>query len=196
MLTFFNLIRGLTRCCVARLQMRRFGRGRPPLLAAPDRRPSAGCPGSGSGSETWPYRLRQNAWPVSHPGDCRPQTWVRDVPPGVRGNAMQHHRVRTRSVVLVGLLAVLSFGAVDAPGAGQPGAPPRTGRYRGDITDPATGDVIMRVAMQVPENLPAEKHLGLLLLFHGSRGNENNYIGLTVASLRRLGLLDRYVVLS
>jgi hypothetical protein len=72
----------------------------------------------------------------------------------------------------------------------------RTGRYRGDLTDPATGEVMMRVAMHAPEKLPAEKHLGLLLLFHGSRGNENNYIGLTVEALKRLQLLDRYVVIS
>ena len=57
---------------------------------------------------------------------------------------------------------------------------PRTGRYRGDLTDPGTGDVIMKVAMQAPDKLPAQKHLGLLLLFHGFKGHENNYIGLTV----------------
>jgi hypothetical protein len=85
---------------------------------------------------------------------------------------------------------------VSAPVAGQQPPERKTGRYRGDITDPANGDVIMRVAMQVPEQLPAEKHLGLILLFHGSRGHENNYIGLTVTAVRRLGLLDKYVVIS
>jgi pimeloyl-ACP methyl ester carboxylesterase len=54
----------------------------------------------------------------------------------------------------------------------------------------------MRVAMQVPEKLPAEKRLGLILLFHGYQGNENNYIGLTVDALKRLQLLDQYVVIS
>src|SRR5262249_18631491 len=90
----------------------------------------------------------------------------------------------------------LACGTVAAHDGGRQLTEPRTGRYRGDIADRATGDVIMRVAMQVPEHLPAQKHLGLILLFHGSRGNENNYIGLTVAGLRRLGLLDRYVVIS
>lgn len=71
-----------------------------------------------------------------------------------------------------------------------------TGRYRGDITDPATGEIMMRVAMQVPDKLPGEKRLGLLFLFHGFRGHENNYIGLTVESLKRLHLLDQYVVIS
>ncbi|HEY7428670.1 MAG TPA: hypothetical protein VH682_30850 [Gemmataceae bacterium] len=72
----------------------------------------------------------------------------------------------------------------------------RTGRYRGDLTDPATGQVLMRVAMQVPQELPAAKHLGLLFLFHGFKGHENNYIGLTVEALKRLQLLDQYVVIS
>src|SRR5262245_8626268 len=54
----------------------------------------------------------------------------------------------------------------------------------------------MKVAMRAPEKLPAQKHLGLLLLFHGYQGNENNYIGLTVEALKRLQLLDQYVVIS
>jgi pimeloyl-ACP methyl ester carboxylesterase len=96
----------------------------------------------------------------------------------------------------VGLFALLACGAIVAHGTEPQNPERRTGRYRGGIADPASGDIIMRVAMQVPEQLPAEKHLGLILLFHGSRGNENNYIGLTVTALRRLGLLDRYVVIS
>lgn len=105
---------------------------------------------------------------------------------------MLRHSLRTG----IGLLAVLACAAVAIYVTAQQTPERRTGRYRGDITDPASGDVIMRVAMQVPEKLPTDKHLGLILLFHGSRGNENNYIGLTVAALRRLGLLDRYVVVS
>jgi poly(3-hydroxybutyrate) depolymerase len=96
----------------------------------------------------------------------------------------------------VGLFALLACWVIAVHAGEQPTPERRTGRYRGDITDPATGDAIMRVAMQVPEQLPAEKHLGLILLFHGSRGNENNYIGLTVTALRRLGLLNQYVVIS
>jgi hypothetical protein len=105
---------------------------------------------------------------------------------------MARYPFRTRFA----LFALLACGAAVAYAGGQPTPDRRTGRYRGDITDPATGDVIMRVAMQVPEQLPAQKHLGLILLFHGSQGNENNYIGLTVTALRRLGLLNQYVVIS
>jgi hypothetical protein len=83
---------------------------------------------------------------------------------------------------------------VAAPEQDRP--PLRNGRFRGEIADPATGGVIMRVAMQVPEKLPAKPHLGLIFLFHGFQGHENNYIGLTVESLRRLQLLDQYVVIS
>jgi predicted esterase len=109
---------------------------------------------------------------------------------------MQYRMNRIGVTVLAGLLACLAGLEVGRAWPGQPGGPPRAGRYRGDVTDPATGEVIMRVAIQAPDQLPTGKHLGLLLLFHGFRGHENNYIGLTVASLRRLGLLDRYVVIS
>src|SRR5262245_34940574 len=109
-----------------------------------------------------------------------------------RGDAMQRFVLRGR----LALFWLLAVAAVPANSAERQTAERKTGRYRGDINDPASGDVIMRVAMQVPEKLPTEKHLGLILLFHGSRGNENNYIGLTVTALRRLGLLDQYVVIS
>jgi predicted esterase len=72
----------------------------------------------------------------------------------------------------------------------------RTGRYRGDLIDPATGSVMMKAATQVPDKLPAENHLGLIFLFHGFKGQENNYIGLTVEALKRLQLDDQYVVIS
>jgi pimeloyl-ACP methyl ester carboxylesterase len=99
-----------------------------------------------------------------------------------------------RRAVLWCLLLTSTIGSV--PSADAFGGQVRTGRYRGDLTDPATGEVLMRVAMQVPEKLPAEKQLGLLFLFHGFRGHENNYIGLTVEALRQLQLLDQYVVIS
>jgi predicted esterase len=73
---------------------------------------------------------------------------------------------------------------------------PPTGRFRGDIVDPAKGDVIMRVALQAPKKPPERRTLTLLLLCHGYQGNENNYIGLTVEALQRLKLADEFVVLS
>ncbi len=104
--------------------------------------------------------------------------------------------LRIRLAILFGVFAYLFCWGLAESRSEQPEPPRRTGRYRGDITDPATREVIMRVAMQVPEKLPAEKHLGLILLFHGYQGNENNYIGLTVEALKRLQLLDQYVVIS
>src|SRR5262245_40193564 len=122
-------------------------------------------------------------------GDDRLQFYPRTL---IRGNTMS----RCPLCLRVGLFALLACGAMVAHGTEPQKPERRTGRYRGDITDPSNGNVIMRIAMQVPEQLPSEKHLGLILLFHGSRGNENNYIGLTVTALRRLGLLDQYVVIS
>src|SRR5687768_18421260 len=94
----------------------------------------------------------------------------------------------TRSAALVWLILFTSVTPANAQ--------IRTGRYRGDLTDPATGEVMMKVAMQVPEKLPKEKHLGLIFLFHGFKGHENNYIGLTVEALKRLKLDDEYIVIS
>jgi predicted esterase len=72
----------------------------------------------------------------------------------------------------------------------------KTGLFRGEITDPAKGDVIMKCAVHAPAKLPEQKTLALLILFHGFRGNENNYIGRTIESLKKTGLIDRYVVVS
>ncbi len=98
---------------------------------------------------------------------------------------------RVLLALLIGAAAQLACAASE-----RVADPPRTGRYRGNVIDPATGDVLMKVAMHAPEDLPAQKHLGLLLLFHGFKGHENNYIGLTVDALKRLQLLDQYVVIS
>src|SRR5262245_27697545 len=96
--------------------------------------------------------------------------------------------------LLIGTLVWLGLTPVTAQQAEKPA--PKTGKFRGDILDPVTNEVIMRVSMQAPEKLPAQRHLGLLLLFHGYQGNEGNYIGLTLDALKRLELTDQYVVLS
>ena len=93
------------------------------------------------------------------------------------------------SAVTLLLLAVALADAADAP------APPK-GRFRGDIVDPVKQDVIMKVALQAPQTLPARRSLTLLFLCHGFQGNENNYIGLTVEALKRLKLDDQFVVVS
>lgn len=95
-------------------------------------------------------------------------------------------------VLIIGVALMLS-GGLRAQDAKQP---PRTGKFRGDLIDPVKSDIMMRVALQAPENVPAQKHLGLLFLFHGYQGNEGNYIGLTVAALKRLNLGEQYVVIS
>ncbi|MGE3809807.1 MAG: hypothetical protein AB7K24_34515, partial [Gemmataceae bacterium] len=80
-------------------------------------------------------------------------------------------------------------------GHGQQPVP--SGKFRGDIVDPDTKEVLMRVAMHVPKTLPAkDKPLGLLFLCHGYNGNEGNYIGLTVKALERLKLDDQVLVIS
>lgn len=109
---------------------------------------------------------------------------------------MSRRSMSLRWAVPLCVFACLSALELAEAQTAQKGTPPPTGKYRGEITDPATGEAIMKVAMQAPEKLPAEKRLGLIFLFHGFQGNENNYIGLTVDALKKQQLLDQYVVIS
>lgn len=102
-------------------------------------------------------------------------------------------------VVLFSLALTLLFAGVAAAqtaGVPQTSTAPPPGRFRGELVDPETGDVIMKVAIQSPKELPKERRMALLFLCHGFRGHENNYIGLTVESLQKLKLDGDFIVVS
>lgn len=75
-------------------------------------------------------------------------------------------------------------------------AGPRTGRFSDEYKDPKTKALIMRYVMAAPEKLPAQRHLGLIVQFHGMRGNETNLQNGVVESLQRLKLTGQYVVMG
>ena len=95
-------------------------------------------------------------------------------------------------LLAVSLLTFLPLTAA----AQDPDPHPIKGLWKGTIKDEKKKDVIMRVAMHAPQTLPERKTLGLLLLHHGFNGNENNYIGGTVECAKRLGLTEKYVIIS
>ena len=74
---------------------------------------------------------------------------------------------------------------------------PKSGRFRGEIVDPATKDVIMKVRMAIPDAQPEGKTWGFIFVCHGFQGHENNsYLDGTVAALKRLGLDQQYLVIA
>jgi len=74
---------------------------------------------------------------------------------------------------------------------------PKSGKFRGEIVDPATKDVIMKVRMAIPDQRVEGKPWGFIFVCHGFQGSEgNSYLDGTVAALKRLGLDDQYLAIA
>src|SRR5262245_41524223 len=81
--------------------------------------------------------------------------------------------------------------------AQDPLQPPKSGKFRGDVVDPATKEVLMKVRMQIPEPPKDGRPWGFIFVCHGFRGHENNsYLDGTVAALKRLGVDQEYLVVA
>jgi dipeptidyl aminopeptidase/acylaminoacyl peptidase len=79
----------------------------------------------------------------------------------------------------------------------DPLQPPKSGKFRGEIVDPATRNVLMKVRMQIPEPSPQGKKWGFIFVCHGYKGSEgNSYLDGTVAALQRLGVSQEYLVIA
>ena len=75
--------------------------------------------------------------------------------------------------------------------------PPKSGKFRGEIVDPASGDGIMKVRMQIPDPPKEGKKWGFIFVCHGFKGSEgNSYLDGTVAALKRAGLDQDYLVVA
>ena len=75
--------------------------------------------------------------------------------------------------------------------------PGKTGDVKdGELKHPETKEVITRYRAFVPEKLPTEKHLALLICFHGRGGSENGPADHMARSIKALGLDQQYVVLG
>ena len=73
--------------------------------------------------------------------------------------------------------------------------PAKTGKLTDELKHPKTNAFIMKYLMWAPEKLAEKKHMGLLVCFHGMRGNETHF-GFAYDSMKAAGLADRYVVIS
>jgi predicted peptidase len=75
--------------------------------------------------------------------------------------------------------------------------PPERGKFRGEILDPATKEVLIKVRMQIPDPPAAGKKWGFIFVCHGFKGSEgNSYLDGTVAALRRQGVDQEYLVIA
>jgi pimeloyl-ACP methyl ester carboxylesterase len=73
---------------------------------------------------------------------------------------------------------------------------PRTGDFKDEYKDPQTKELVMRYRASVPAELPPQKHLGLIVHFHGMNGNEDSMHGGVMSSLKRLRIDSQYVVIG
>jgi hypothetical protein len=76
-------------------------------------------------------------------------------------------------------------------GAKEAGGP---GEFHGDLKDKQ--GFMMKAHMLAPGVMPPLRTLALLLVYHGSTGNEDNYYGGTVECLKRLKCESEFVVIA
>jgi hypothetical protein len=74
--------------------------------------------------------------------------------------------------------------------------PPKTGEFKDDYKNPQTKALVMHYLMRAPEKLPEQKHLGLIVAFHGMNGNEDSVTKFTLEAAKRTGLVDQYVIMG
>lgn len=91
-----------------------------------------------------------------------------------------------------GTLLILALLAPQEPT--QESRSPRTGEFTDDLKDSKSGELIMRYRMWVPRKLPEKKHLGLIVAFHGTGGNQDSMTRRALEAVRREGLAGQYVV--
>jgi hypothetical protein len=92
------------------------------------------------------------------------------------------------------LVSAMLFSLPASSYGADPESSPPTGTFS-DTLKSAKGEAIMKYKACVPKTLPETKTLGLIVAFHGRSGNENSMINPTTRPLKKLGILDQYVVL-
>ena len=73
---------------------------------------------------------------------------------------------------------------------------PWHGDFKDDYKDPKTKELIMHYRMWAPEKQPEQKHLGLIVCFHGMNGNEDHMTGFAIEAAKRLKLSGEYVIMG
>ena len=73
---------------------------------------------------------------------------------------------------------------------------PWHGDFKDDYKDPKTKALIMHYRMWAPEKQPEQKHLGLIVCFHGMNGNEDHMTGFGIEASKRVKLSGEYVIMG
>jgi predicted esterase len=73
---------------------------------------------------------------------------------------------------------------------------PWQGDFKDDYKDPKTKALVMHYRMRAPEKKPEQKHLGLIVAFHGMNGNEDHVTGWAIEAAKRVGIVDQYVIMG
>jgi hypothetical protein len=74
--------------------------------------------------------------------------------------------------------------------------PGKTGDVKDELKNPTTKEFITKYRAFVPDKLPEQKHLALLICFHGKTGNENGPSEHMYRTLKNLKLDQQYIVLG
>jgi poly(3-hydroxybutyrate) depolymerase len=74
--------------------------------------------------------------------------------------------------------------------------PGKTGDSKGELVDPSNKKAVTRYRLFVPEKLPKNNHLSLLICFHGKGGSENGPADFIYKTIKNLGLDQQYIVLG
>jgi hypothetical protein len=103
--------------------------------------------------------------------------------------------MKKSGIVVAALLleAAVAWAQTSPP---SPKSPPKTGDFKDEYKDPKTNALIMRYRMRAPATLPEQKHLGLIVCFHGMNGNEDSVTGFAIEAAKRTGLADQYVLMG
>jgi predicted esterase len=73
---------------------------------------------------------------------------------------------------------------------------PWKGDFKDDYKDPKTKALVMHYRMRVPDKLPEQKHLGLIVAFHGMNGTEDHTTGFAINAAKSAGLAEQYVIMG
>jgi pimeloyl-ACP methyl ester carboxylesterase len=101
-----------------------------------------------------------------------------------------------RLLIAVALCAAPASAFAQAAKPGEEIKHPWHGDFKDDYKDPKTKELIMHYRMWAPEKQPEQKHLGLIVCFHGANGNEDAITPWVMEASRRVKIANDYVIMG
>jgi predicted esterase len=99
-------------------------------------------------------------------------------------------------IFLLALMASAAWAQAGSSKGDQEIKHPWHGDFKDNYTDPKTKELVMHYRMWAPEKQPEQKHLGLIVMFHGMNGNEDSMTGFGIETAKRLKLQNDYVIMG